>query len=122
MLSLRSEGDSKLSSLRGRVESVCEREGVLGEERRRALLQALGGAEERWRGALQAAEEVRSQAEIQDSLSRELQELSAQQESTLAWVQQQQKGLDSLDKHTPSEHRLSTAQVRRWNRLRFSKV
>ncbi|XP_042565729.1 nesprin-2-like [Clupea harengus] len=112
VLSLRSEGDSKLSSLRGRVESVCEREGVLGEERRRALLQALGGAEERWRGALQAAEEVRSQAELQDSLSRELQELSAQQESTLAWVQQQQKGLDSLDKHTPSDHRLSTAQVR----------
>ena len=113
MLSLRSEGDSKLSSLRGRVESVCERAGVLGEEeRRRGLLQALGGAEERWRGALQAAEEVRSQAEIQDSLSRELQELSAQQESTLAWVQQQQQALDSLDKHTPSDHRLSTAQVR----------
>ena len=101
---------------------MCEREGVLGEERRRALLQALGGAEERWRGALQAAEEVRSQAEIQDSLSRELQELSAQQESTLAWVQQQQKGLDSLDKHTPSDHRLSTAQVRCRNRLRYSKV
>ncbi|KAL2098631.1 hypothetical protein ACEWY4_005111 [Coilia grayii] len=110
VLSLRSEGDAKLRSLRRQVESVCERDG-LEEERRRTLQQALGDAEEQWTGVLRAAEEAQSQAELQDSLSRELQELCAQEESTLAWVQQLQQGLDSLDQHTPTAERLSTAQA-----------
>ncbi|XP_048093066.1 nesprin-1-like, partial [Alosa alosa] len=115
VLSLRSEGDSRLSSLRARVESVCAREGV-EEERRCALRETLGGAEEQWRGVLQAAQELRSQAELQDSLSRELQQLSTQQESTLAWVRELQQGLDALARgtHGSPEHleeRLNRAQA-----------
>ena len=117
MLSLRSEGDSRLSSLRARVESVCAREGV-EEGWRRALREQLGGAEEQWRGALQAAQEMKSQAELQDSLSRELQQLSTQQESTLAWVKERQQSLDTLEEHASTEDTLNRAQVRTLEALR----
>lgn len=73
-------------------------------------------SEEQWRRVLQSAEDNMKKAEVQYSLSRELEAFRNQAESTSAWVkelqlQAQSKGSGTQGSKIQIEERLSTAQV-----------
>lgn len=73
-------------------------------------------SEEQWRTVLQTAENTLQKAEIQYSLSRELEAFRAQAGSTKTWVKELQEHADSKGKGTHGSQaeikdRLDTAQV-----------
>lgn len=72
--------------------------------------------EEQWRRVLQSAEDNMKKAEVQYSLSRELEAFRNQAESTSCWVKELQqqaksKGSGTQGSRAQIEDRLSTAQV-----------
>ncbi|CAL8302952.1 unnamed protein product, partial [Boreogadus saida] len=87
VLGSKPEGDGKVDDLRRRGQSVCERED-LTESGREEVQQAAGETAERWRSVLEKAEEVLRGAELQSSLSRELQAFSGRAESAGAWLKE----------------------------------
>lgn len=73
-------------------------------------------SEEQWRRVLQSAEEHMKKAEVQYSLSRELEAFRNQAKSTTCWVKELQQQAESKGSGTQGskaqiEDRLSTAQV-----------
>uniref|UniRef100_A0A671NG48 KASH domain-containing protein n=1 Tax=Sinocyclocheilus anshuiensis TaxID=1608454 RepID=A0A671NG48_9TELE len=115
ILNSESEGDYKLANLRRKAEVLCSREG-LEEKRKQEIQLNLRSIEEEWKKVLASAQELKSQAELQDSLARELQNVCTQEESTWTWVKNQKDCLDSLGKSTHGtqeqiEERLSKAQA-----------
>lgn len=73
-------------------------------------------SEERWRRVLQSAEDHMKKAEVQYSLSRELEAFRNQAESTSCWVKELQqqatsKGRGTQGSRAQREDRRSTAQV-----------
>lgn len=103
---------------------MCSREGQ--EEKRKQEIQLnLRSIEEEWKKVLASAQELKNQAELQDSLARELQNVCTQEESTWTWVKNQKDCLDSLGKSTHGtqeqiEERLSKAKVSKtiWRKRR----
>uniref|UniRef100_A0A9J7YPI6 Nesprin-2-like n=1 Tax=Cyprinus carpio carpio TaxID=630221 RepID=A0A9J7YPI6_CYPCA len=115
ILNSESEGDYKLANLRRKAEDLCSREG-LEEKRKQEIQLNLRSIEEEWKNVLASAQELKNQAELQDSLARELQNVYTQEASTWTWVKNQKDGLDSLGKSTHGtqeqiEERLSKAQA-----------
>lgn len=73
-------------------------------------------SDERWRTILQSAEEAVKKAEVQYSVSRELEAFQTQARSTKAWVkelrhQADDKGRGTQGSQAQIEDRLNTAQV-----------
>lgn len=116
ILSCKPEGDSKLTELRRQSQSLSDHQD-LEEDARREAQQAVKDSEEKWRTVLQAAEDTLKKAEVQYSLSRELQAFHTQAGSTKTWVKELQqqaeaKGSGTQGSRAQIEDRLSTAQVR----------
>lgn len=116
ILSCKPEGDSKLTELRRQSQSLSDHED-LEEDARREAQQTVKDSEEKWRTVLQAAEDTLKKAEVQYSLSRELQAFHTQAGSTKTWVKELQqqaeaKGSGTQGSRAQIEDRLSTAQVR----------
>uniref|UniRef100_A0AAR2KFY0 Calponin-homology (CH) domain-containing protein n=1 Tax=Pygocentrus nattereri TaxID=42514 RepID=A0AAR2KFY0_PYGNA len=104
------EGDSKLAALRDRGESVCACDG-LEEDMRQSVQQTLRGIQEEWTGVQESAQKLKSQADLQEALSKELQDFNSQAESVQTWVMEKQQRFESLDKGTPVEDRLNISQA-----------
>ena len=116
ILSCKPEGDSKLAELRRQSQSLSDQED-LEEDARREAQQTVKDSEEKWRTVLQAAEDTLKKAEVQYSLSRELEAFHTQAGSTKTWVKELQqqaeaKGSGTQGSRAQIEDRLSTAQVR----------
>ncbi|CAB1456440.1 unnamed protein product [Pleuronectes platessa] len=115
ILSSRPEGDSKLTELRRRSQSLSDQED-LEEDTRHEAEQTVKDSEEQWKTVLQTAENTLKEAEVQYSLSREMEALCAQAGSTKRWVEDLQeqaasKGEGPRGSQAQLEDRLSTAQV-----------
>ncbi|CAL8274010.1 unnamed protein product [Merluccius merluccius] len=116
ILGSKPEGDGKVDDLRRRGQSVCEREDLEGS-RRTEVQRAVREAEEQWRNVLEKAEEVLRRAELQYSLSRELDAFRGQAGSAGDWVKDLQRQADSLGSLVTQgsqeqiESRLNTAQT-----------
>lgn len=115
ILNSESDGDYKLATLRRKAEGLCTREG-LEEKRKQEIQLKIKSIEDELKKVLARAQELKNQAELQDSLARELQNVYTQEEITWSWVKNQKDGLDSLGKSTHGtqdqiEERLSKAQV-----------
>ena len=95
---------------------MCERED-LKESSRKEVQQAVREAAEQWRSVLEKAEEVLHRAELQSSLSRELQAFSGQAESAGAWLKELRHQAAPLETQVTQgnqeqiESRLKAAQV-----------
>lgn len=94
---------------------MCSREG-LEEKKKQEIQLNLRSIEEEWKKVLASAQELKNQAELHDSLARELQNVCALEERTCTWVKNQKDCLDSLGKSTHGtqeqiEERLSKAKV-----------
>ncbi|KAG7260919.1 hypothetical protein CRUP_020509, partial [Coryphaenoides rupestris] len=95
VLASKPEGDGRVEDLRRRGRGVCARED-LEESRRTEVQQAVGEAEERWRKVLEKAEESLHRAELQYSLSRELEAFRGQERNAGDWVDELQCQAESL--------------------------
>lgn len=116
ILSCKPEGDSKLTKLRKRSQSLSDQED-LEETLRQEAQRTVKESEEQWRTVLETAENTLKKAEVHYSLSRELEAFRSKAGSTKAWVKkllQQQagsKGSGTQGSRAEIEGRLNTAQV-----------
>ncbi|KAK5917061.1 hypothetical protein CgunFtcFv8_011982 [Champsocephalus gunnari] len=116
ILSCKPEGDSKLTKLRKRSQSLSGQED-LEETLRQEAQRTVQESEEQWRTVLETAENTLKKAEVHYSLSRELQAFRSKAGSTKAWVKkllQQQagsKGSGTQGSRAEIEDRLNTAQA-----------
>lgn len=90
---------------------MCARIGV-EEDMRHSVQQTLRLVQQEWTGVLGCAEKLRNQAELQDSLDKELQDFHFQEGNVQAWVAEQQQRFTSLDKDKTVQERLHISQVR----------
>lgn len=116
ILSSKPEGDSHLSNLRRQYESMCERDDLEKSTRDEAQ-RVVKDTEELWTEILQRAENALKKAEVQYSLSRELEAFHAQARSTKSWVDVLQKQAKCKEGGTHGtqvqiEDRFNTAQVK----------
>ncbi|TRY90471.1 hypothetical protein DNTS_015631 [Danionella cerebrum] len=115
ILNSESEGEHKLSTLRRKTEDLCSREG-LKEDRKQQIQLNLRSIKDEWIRILESAQEIKKQAELQDSFAKELEKFYSQEESTCSWVKSQKEVLDSLGKNIHGtqdqiEERLSKVQT-----------
>lgn len=79
--------------------------------------QAVKDSEEQWRMVLQSAENILKKAEVQYSLSREMEAFRGHAGSTKSWIKELQQQTESKGSGTKGsraqiEDRLNTAQVK----------
>lgn len=115
VLSCKPDGDAKLSELRRHSQSLSEDQD-LDHGLKEAAEQTVRESEERWVALLQLAEDTMKKAEVQYSLSRELEAFRNQARTTSAWIQDlkqqaQSKGTGTRGSRVQIEDRLNTAQV-----------
>lgn len=101
--------------MRREAEGLWSRAG-LGEKRKQEIHQNLKSIEEEWKKVIVGAQERKNKAELQDSLSRELEIFHNQEESIRNWMKNRKDDLESLGKSTYGtqeqiEERLNKAQV-----------
>lgn len=116
ILSCKPEGDSKLTELKRQSQSLSDQED-LEENVRREAQRRVKDSEEQWTTVLQSAENTLKKAEVQYSLSRELEAFRTQAGSTKTWVKELQqqaesKGTGTQGTRAQIEDRLNTAQVK----------
>ncbi|MCJ8731015.1 hypothetical protein PDJAM_G00191160 [Pangasius djambal] len=109
VLDLRVEGDSKMAGLKMDGKSLCDRE-ELEESTRQELIQTLRNIVDEWRRVLDSAQQIKAQAELQQTLLKELEALQDEEKNTRSWVDEQMRKLDFLDKDTPIQERHSKLQ------------
>lgn len=115
VLSCKPDGDSRLLELRRHSKSLLEQPD-LEEHVKQQVHHTVQDSEEQWRRVLQSAEDNMKKAEVQYSLSRELEAFRNQAKSTSCWVKELQQEAESKGSGTQGskaqiEDRLSTAQV-----------
>lgn len=96
-------------SLRKKGESICAQK----ESIRERFEQSQRELEAEWARVLQTAREMKNQIEREDSLSRDLQSLQNQMESTQAWIRNLKVTLQSVDKASPAKEIITQAQVQK---------
>lgn len=116
VLSCKPEGDAKLTELRRQSQSLSEQQDLQDSVKQEAQ-QTVRDSEEQWTTVLQSAENSLKRAEVQYSLSRELEAFRSQAGSTDTWVKELQQQAESKGSGTQGsraqiEDRLSTAQVK----------
>lgn len=114
-MSAKPDGDSRLSALRQQCQSLLDQEGLEEQERREAV-EMLQASEEQWKTLLEAAENCLQRAEVQYSLSRELEAFCTHASSTESWIEGLQTRADVMRGGTEGsraqiEERLNAAQV-----------
>lgn len=102
-----------MAALKGKEENLCVK---LDESRKESVQQALRDVQEKLRKLMEIAQEHRNQAELQDSLSKELQTFQSEENKIRSWVEELKQALVSLGKSTHGtqeqiEERLNKAQV-----------
>lgn len=102
-----------MAALKGKGEYLCTK---LDEHRKESIQQTLKDAQEKLRMLMEIAQEHRNQAELQDSLSRELQIFQLEEKMIQSWIGELKQELVSLGKSTHGtqeqlEERLNKAQV-----------
>ncbi|XP_035985169.1 uncharacterized protein LOC118558730 [Fundulus heteroclitus] len=115
ILSLKPEGDSKLTELKRQRQNLSEQQEI-SEAARREAQKASQDSEELWAVVLQAAENTLLKAEVQYSLSRETEAFCNHADDTKRWIEDLQKQADAIQGGTQGskaqlEKRLKTAQV-----------
>lgn len=113
ILNLQPEADLKMAALKGKGENLCTK---LDESRRESIQQTLKDAQEKLRILMESAQEHRSQAELRDSLSKEIQTFQSEENKIQSWVADLKQEVLSLGKSTYGtqdqiEERLNKAQV-----------
>lgn len=58
------------------------------------------------------AQELKNQAEFEDSLSKDFQDLQEQEENTQSWIKEQHLKIELLGEDTQLQERMNGAQVR----------
>lgn len=111
VLNLSPEGDAKYVALKEESEALCSYE-ILENTRRQELNQTIGNIEDEWKRVLDMAQQLKHQAELQDTLCRELEDLQAQEESIQSWVREQLQMLRSLGKDLQPHEKLNKVQVK----------
>lgn len=116
ILSCKPDGDSRLTELRRQSQSLSEQQDLEDDVKQEAQ-QTVKDSEEQWRTVLQSAENILKKAEVQYSLSRELEAFRGQAGSTNTWVKELQqqaksKGSGTTGSRAHIEDRLNTAQVK----------
>lgn len=107
------EADSKVAALNSKAANLCAK---LDESRKESIQQMLQDVQDNLRMLTEIAKEHKSQLELQDSLSEELQSFRSAEKKTQSWVEELKKDLVSLGKSTHGtqeqiEERLNKAQV-----------
>lgn len=115
VLSCKPDGDAKLSELRRHIQGLSE-EQDLDEGLKEAAEQTARDSEQRWVALLQSAEDTMKRAEVQYSLSMELEAFKNQRRITSSWIkdlqhQAESKGRGTQGNQAQIEDRLSKAQV-----------
>lgn len=115
VLSCKPDGDSRLLELRRRSQSLLEQPD-LEESTKQQVHHTVEDSEEQWRRVLQSAEDGMKEAQVQYSLSRELEAFRKQADSTGGWLtelqqQAQSQGRGTRGSRAQMENRLSSAQV-----------
>ncbi|XP_062851798.1 nesprin-2 [Trichomycterus rosablanca] len=95
VLDLQSAGDAKLAALKKEAERLCYHE-ELEEMRQQELVQTLRNVDDEWRRVLDLAQQLKAQAEFQQSLLRELESLKEQEKNTRSWIEEQMQKLNSI--------------------------
>lgn len=119
VLNLSAEGDSKLEALKEEGDALCAHE-ILEDTRRQELVHNFRNIEDEWKRVLDMAQQLKHQAELQDTLSRELKDLQAQEESTQSWVREQLQMLHCLGKELQPQEKLIKVQVRAEEKVCFN--
>lgn len=91
--------------------SLCSCED-LKEDKYQTIQQTLQDVQQEWTGVLADALELKNQSEFEDSLSKDLQDLQEQEESTQSWIKEQHLKIELLGEDTPLQERMNGAQVR----------
>ncbi|XP_068608266.1 nesprin-2-like [Brachionichthys hirsutus] len=104
------EGNLKLDDLRRRSETLCGQED-LKKGRKEAIEQSIRETEDRWRKALQTAEEALSEVETPDLLDKDVDAFKSQVEDVQSWIRDQEQNLDLLDGCMQVEEKPRTAQA-----------
>lgn len=113
------DGDSRLAELRRRSQSLSDQQDV-EDDVKRDVQQTVEDSEEQWRMVLMCAEDTMNKAEVQYSLSRELEAFRNLAGTTRNWVKELQRQAESKGSGTRGsraqiEDRLSAAQVKQIN-------
>lgn len=111
LLAHRSEGDYKLSDLKMKGENLCSCED-LEEDKRQTIQHTLQNVQQEWMGVLMQAQELKNQSDLEDSLSKDLQDLQEVEENTQSWLKQQHLKTELLGQETQLQERMHGAQVR----------
>nr|XP_033499149.1 nesprin-2 [Epinephelus lanceolatus] len=110
VLSSKPEGDSKVSNLRRKSESLCEQED-LEEGKKQEVQQSVRETEEQWKTALKTAEDNLNKAETQAQLDKDLDAVKAQNENIQSWIKEQEQNVQSLGGCIQVGEKLQIAQV-----------
>lgn len=108
-MSNKSEGDSKLQTLRSQSHSLCAQD--LKEHKKHEVQQKVRSTEEQWTRVLEGAKEAVSRAEKHVALYGQLRDFETLKEKTRGWLDDKQQSLLSLDSQTSPEQAINTAQV-----------
>lgn len=102
-----------MAALKGKGEYLCTK---MDESRKKSIQQTLGDLQETVRILMEIAQQHRSQAELQDSLSKEIQAFQLEKNKIQSWVGELKQELVSLGKSIHGtqeqlEEKLNKAQV-----------
>ncbi|KAJ7990956.1 hypothetical protein DPEC_G00292250 [Dallia pectoralis] len=121
VLSSKPQGESKLHDLKRRSQRLCEHQD-LEENRRLEVQQTVRDVEEEWRRVLQTAEEIVSKAQMQYSLSRQIESFHTLEESYRVWFKQQQHSALSLGTGTQGSQEQIQERLQRANAVLTSRT
>ncbi|XP_027891564.1 uncharacterized protein LOC114155726 isoform X3 [Xiphophorus couchianus] len=110
VLSSRPEGDSKINSLLGAMEKLCEQEDI-DVRRKHDFCLLVREMEDQWRNALQAAEEAFNQAETKVRLEKLLDTFQIHNENLESWIKNQCDILASLGPNMEVEEKLKISEA-----------
>lgn len=102
-----------MAALKSKGENLSTK---LDESRKESIRQILTDVQEKLRTLMEIAQEHRNQAELQDSLAKELQAFQSEEKMIRSWVEELKQDLVSLGRSTHGtqeqiEERLNKAQV-----------
>lgn len=99
-----------MAALKMDGESLCSRV-ELEESVQQELIQTLRNIDDEWRRVLDSAQQLKAQAELQQTLLKELEALQDEKKNTRSWVDEQMRKLDLLDQDTPKQEKHKKLQV-----------
>lgn len=99
-----------MAALKMDCESLCTHE-ELEERSRQELTQTVKNVDDEWRRVLDLAQQLKSQAELQQTLLKKLEAFQNEERYTRSWVDEQMQKLDFPNKETPVQERRNKLQV-----------